>query len=106
MRGNLYAAVPAAGLAPFPLSPVIKINPVTHEVTPLFVPSMYPSPLFDFPTSLAFGTRGGTKKNLFVINPTPAGRGPGSGTSRCAATTCALTRSSITSGRSSLATVC
>jgi len=77
--GNLYAAVPAAGLAPFPLSPVIKINPVTHEVTPLFVPSTGFSPLFDFPTSLAFGTRRGDRKTIFVINPTPAGIGPGSG---------------------------
>ena len=62
-QGNLYAAVPPAGLAPFPLSPVIKIYPDSGAVEPLFEPSMDPSDLFDFPTSLAFGTRGRAEEN-------------------------------------------
>jgi sugar lactone lactonase YvrE len=77
--GNLYSVVPPAGLAPFPLSPVIKIYPDTGAVEPLFEPSNQPSELFDFPTSLAFGTRGRAKKTIFVVNPTVSGFPIGSG---------------------------
>lgn len=79
-QGNLYAAIPPAGLTgPLALSPVVKINPATGEVTPVLDLITSPSELFDFPTSLAFGTRGGTKKNIFVINKTMAGEPMGSG---------------------------
>jgi sugar lactone lactonase YvrE len=79
IQGNLYAAVPPAGLAPFPLSPVIKIYPDSGAVEPLFEPSSAPSALFDFPTSLAFGTRGDARKTIFVVSPTPGGYPVGSG---------------------------
>jgi sugar lactone lactonase YvrE len=79
LDGNLYAAVPAAGLAPFPLSPVIKIYTETGDVEAIVPPYLGPSPLFDFPTSLAFGTGPLDKKSLFVVNPTSGvtlGSGP------------------------------
>ena len=75
VEGNLYAACPSAGLAPFPLSPVIKIYPATGNVEAIVAPytDVDPSPLFDFPTSLAFGTGPLDKKSLFVVNPTLSG---------------------------------
>jgi sugar lactone lactonase YvrE len=79
VKGNLYSVVPAAGLAPFPLSPVIKIYRDTGEVEPIIEPITGPSPLFDFPTSLAFGRGFRDGKSLFVVNPTsgaPGGSGP------------------------------
>ena len=79
IHGNLYSVVPAAGLAPFPLSPVIKIYTKTGEVEAIIDPIVTPSPLFDFPTSLAFGNWAMGQKSLFVVNPTsgaPGGSGP------------------------------
>lgn len=80
MKGNLYATVPPAGVTGFPLSPVIKINTRTGEVTLLVDPIVAPSPHFDFPTSLAYGNWFNGKKSLFVVGMTSRVYGfPGSG---------------------------
>ncbi len=81
VHGMLYAAVPPAGLVPFPLSAVIRIDPGSGEVTPMVNPYTVfdPSPLFDFPTSLAFGNGPFDRKSLFVVSPTDAGDADGVG---------------------------
>ena len=79
IKGDLYSVVPAAGLAPFPLSPVIKIYTKTGEVEPIIEPIVFPSPLFDFPTSLAFGNWFNEPQSVYIVNPTsgaPGGSGP------------------------------
>jgi sugar lactone lactonase YvrE len=69
-EGNLYTVVPPAGFAGFPLSPVIRITPTTGEVEAIVKPFVDPSPLFDFPTSLAFGTGPLDHQSLFVVGIT------------------------------------
>jgi hypothetical protein len=77
VEGNLYSVLPPAGLAPFPVSPVIKIYPDTGIVEPVIPPYTYPllpppyDALFDYPTSLAFGNGRLDNMSLFVVSPTP-----------------------------------
>ena len=69
-NGLLYAAIPPAGITgpDFPLSPVVRIDPATGTVEPVVMPLAEPSPLFDFPTSLAFGTGPWDADSLFVVS--------------------------------------
>ncbi|MEZ5277787.1 MAG: hypothetical protein R3F07_15505 [Opitutaceae bacterium] len=80
-KGMLYAAIPVTGMAGFPLSPVIRINPGTGDIEPVVEPYLAPSPLFDFPTSLAFGRGKLDRKSLFVASMGAAAFGfpPGAG---------------------------
>jgi sugar lactone lactonase YvrE len=79
VNGVLYAVVPPAGLTPFPLSPLIRIDPATGVVSSIIEPYVGPSPLFDFPTSLAFGSGRLDRKSVFVVNPTDSGTPLGAG---------------------------
>jgi sugar lactone lactonase YvrE len=71
-EGFIYTVIPPAGLTgpDFPLSPVIRIDPSTGEVEAVVDPLVESSPMFDFPTSLAFGTGPWDHQSLFVVGIT------------------------------------
>ena len=79
--GNVYSTIVPAGFTGFPLSPVIRIDPATGEVEAVVEPFSVPSPMFDFPTSLAFGGWFSGRDCLYVANSgaaafgTPGGSG-------------------------------
>ena len=64
--GYVYTVLPPAGFTgpDLPLSPVIRIDPATGAIEPVLEPIVSPSPLFDFPTSLAFEPGSG---DLYVV---------------------------------------
>ena len=75
-KGMVYTVIPIStvdvppdmgGPLP-PLSPVIRIDPKTGMIEPLFDPLMDDSAIFDFPTSLAFGSGPLDKKSVYVIS--------------------------------------
>ncbi|EDY82051.1 hypothetical protein VDG1235_1671 [Verrucomicrobiia bacterium DG1235] len=82
VRGNLYTVNPPAGFTGFPVSPLVKIDPRTGEVEAIVDPIAAPIDDFDFPTSLAFGTRFKDRKTVFTVGTSsiafglPPGAGP------------------------------
>lgn len=80
-EGMLYTVVPPAGQTGpgFPLSPVLRIHPATGETEPVVEALTEPSPLFDFPTSLAIGIPPGETECIFVANMTGRAMGMANG---------------------------
>lgn len=67
--GNLYAAMPLVGNAPFPMTPVLKIYPDTGAFEPVVAPVAGILPEnFEAGTSLVFGGLFSDQKSLYVAN--------------------------------------
>ena len=62
VHGGLHAAI--AGSSIFGTAPLVRVDPRTGSITP----SSPDYGSFDFPTSLAFGTGGGNRKSVYVVN--------------------------------------
>ena len=62
VRGDLHAVVVGASI--FGTAPLVRIDPETGSITPS-TPDVV---RFDFPTSLAFGTGGGNRQSVYVVN--------------------------------------
>jgi hypothetical protein len=76
VRGGLHAAI--VGFSIFGTAPLVRVDPRTGSITP----STADFASFDFPTSLSFGTGGGDRESLYVVNGAlfpddRPGRGPG-----------------------------
>jgi len=76
VHGGLHAAV--VGFSIFGTAPLVQVDPRTGAITP----STDDYASFDFPTSLAFGTGGGNRQSVYVVNGAlfadeVPGRGPG-----------------------------
>ena len=95
IEGNVYVTIPFAtetiipgppppSPLPVGLSPVVKVDTSTGEVTPMFVADLSTNrEFFDFPTSIAFGNGPFDKKSVFVASmgaqyffPLYSGTGP------------------------------
>jgi sugar lactone lactonase YvrE len=62
VRGDLHAVV--AGFSIFGTAPLVRVDPQTGSITP----STADYGLFDFPTSLAFGTGRDDRQSVYVVN--------------------------------------
>ena len=71
-KGHLYTVVPPSGFTgpEFPLSPLIKIDPQTGDLTAVLESLVAPSRFFDFPTSLTFGVGNWDNQSVYVTGVT------------------------------------